>query len=288
MNWILAAFLMFSSSVLMYLLVRYATRLNISASMQNVSMFIIPTLFYIGIAGIQNINLSLTLYEWIVIIVTAVGFSYFGSRFSMDSIVEAPNPGYSLIISKSYVVMTSIASIFLFRQELTVRSAIAIVCIVVFSSFIMIDPHVHQQKSKIKQSWLLLAIGAFFCWGMLALASKYLLNMGVSVISRLVWVSGIASLLFAWDAKKQLIRISNFSLRQFVVFGIIGLLSAAFNYFMQVGIQFAPNVGYINAVNASSISAVTVGAVLLFHDNFSKRKFLGVVGVTVGLILLVI
>jgi hypothetical protein len=72
------------------------------------------------------------------------------------------------------------------------------------------------------------------------------------------------------------------------VFSTIGILSAAFNYFMQVGIQLAPNVGYVNAVNASSISAVTIGAVLFFHDDFSKRKFLGVIGVTIGLILLVI
>jgi hypothetical protein len=28
--------------------------------------------------------------------------------------------------------------------------------------------------------------------------------------------------------------------------------------------------------------------VLLFHDDFSKRKFLGVIGVTIGLILLVL
>lgn len=150
MNWIIAAFLMFFSSVVMYLLVRYATRIHISAAMQNVSMFIIPTLVYIVLANMQHIRLSLTVYEWVIMIVTAIGFSYFGSKFSMDSIVEAPNPGYSLIISKSYVVMTAIASIFLFQQSLNLKSAIAILLIVGFSSLIMIDPHVHQKKVKIK------------------------------------------------------------------------------------------------------------------------------------------
>jgi len=288
MNWIIAAFLMFISSVVMYLLVRYAVRIHISAGMQNVSMFIIPTFLYIAIAEIQHIRISLSVYEWIIMIVTAIGFSYLGSRFSMDSIVEAPNPGYSLILSKSYVVMTAIASIFLFHQDLNVKSAIAILLIVGFSSLIMIDPRIHQQKAKIKQSWLPLSLGAFFCWGMLALASKYLFTLGVSVISRLVWVSGIASLLFAWDVRKQLSHIAKFTQRQLIVFSVIGILSAAFNYFMQLGISSAPNVGYINAINASSISAVTVGAVLLFRDDFSKRKFVGVIGVTVGLILLVI
>jgi len=251
-------------------------------------MFVVPLLVYISLATIQHTRLILTPYQWIVMIVASIGFSYLGSKFSMDSIVLAPNPGYSLIISKSYVVMTVVASIFLFDQEITIRSAIAILCIVIFSSFIMIDPNIHQQKAKIKEAWLPLAVGAFFCWGGLALASKYLLNMGVPVLSRLVWVSGIAAILFVFDARKQLSQIAKFTKRQLVVLGIIGVLGASFNYFMQVGIQLAPNVGYINAINAASISAVTVGSVLLFHDNFSKRKFFGVIGVTVGLILLVI
>jgi len=257
MNWIFAAFLMFISSVFMYLLIRLATRLHISGSMQNVSMFVIPLIVYIFLVNTWRIHLTLTLYEWVIMFVTAVGFSYLGSKFSMDSIIEAPNPGYSLIISKSYVVMTAILSVYLFHQDLTLRSVIAIFIIIFFSSFIMINPHVHQRKEKIKQTWLPLALGAFFCWGMLALASKYLFTLGVPVLSRLVWVSGIASIIFLWDARKQLKQITAFSKRQLVVFGVIWILSAAFNYFMQVGIQLAPNVGYINAINASSIAAVT-------------------------------
>jgi hypothetical protein len=288
MNWILASGLMFASSVVMYLLIRYATKISISPAMQNVSGFVIPTFLYVALAITQHTSLALNLFTGAIMVVTAVGFSYFGSKFSMSSISEAPNPGYSLIISKSYVVMTSIVSVFLFHQLITLRSAAAILCIVLFSSLIMVDPKVHKEKEKIKQSWLGLAIGAFFCWGMLSLASKYLFTLGVPVISRLFWVSSIASSLFLWDVRKQLTHISHFSKLQLFVFGIIGVLSAAFNYFMQLGIQLAPNVGYVNAINAASISAVTVGAVLLFNDNFSKRKFLGVVGVTFGLIMLVL
>jgi drug/metabolite transporter (DMT)-like permease len=259
-----------------------------SSAIQNVSMFVVPTLVYMVLTQLQHIDLSLNLFEWMIVIVSAIGFSYLGSKFSMESIAEAPNPGYSLIISKSYVVMTAIASIFLFNQELTLRSAFAIGCIVVFSSFIMIDPHIKKGKSTIRKTWILLALGAFFCWGGLSLASKYLFILGVPVLSRLVWVSSIGSGLFLWDARHQLGHIKIFTKRQLAVLGATGLLSASFNYFLQLGIQLAPNVGYINAINASSISAVSVGAVILFHDDFTKRKFLGVIGVTIGLILLVI
>ena len=150
MTWIIAAALMFLSAVFMYLLIRYATRIHISGAMQNVSMFIIPTFVYVFLSSTQRIRLSLTPYEWVIMIIAAIGFSYLGSRFSMDSIIESPNPGYSLMISKSYVVMTAIASIFLFHQVLSIKSAIAILLIVGFSSLIMIDPRVRQDKTKVK------------------------------------------------------------------------------------------------------------------------------------------
>jgi uncharacterized membrane protein len=68
----------------------------------------------------------------------------------------------------------------------------------------------------------------------------------------------------------------------------IGILFAGFNYFMQLGYAVAPNIGYVNAINAASIALVAVGAAVFFHDDFTRKKFIGVVGVTAGLILLVL
>jgi hypothetical protein len=178
MNWIVASFLMFLSAVVMYLLVRYATRIHISAAMQNVSMFIVPLLVYITLATTQRTRLALTPWEWFIMIFAAIVFSYLGSRFSMDSIVESPNPGYSLMISKSYVVMTAIASVFLFHQVLNIKSAVAILLIVGFSSLIMIDPRVHQHNIKVKNRWLPLAIGAFICWGGVGSCVKIFIEYG--------------------------------------------------------------------------------------------------------------
>jgi uncharacterized membrane protein len=57
---------------------------------------------------------------------------------------------------------------------------------------------------------------------------------------------------------------------------------------MIVGLDLAPNIGYVNAINASSISAVTVFSAILFKDDFSLKKFIGVLGVTAGLLLLIL
>jgi uncharacterized membrane protein len=69
---------------------------------------------------------------------------------------------------------------------------------------------------------------------------------------------------------------------------IIGLLSAGFNAFQFSAIQSAPNVGYVNAINAASIAAVTIGAVMLYKDEFSIKKFIGVIGVTIGMVLMLV
>lgn len=75
-------------------------------------------------------------------------------------------------------------------------------------------------------------------------------------------------------------------------FFIIFLLSIVGSYLPNVtslnSIKLAPNIGYVNAINASSISAVTLFSALLFKDEFSIKKFVGVIGVTAGLILLIL
>jgi hypothetical protein len=67
--------------------------------------------------------------------VQGIFFSYLGNVFSLKGIEYSPNPGYSLIISKSYVVFTAIASIFIFSAPLTMKSVIAILLIVLFIIF---------------------------------------------------------------------------------------------------------------------------------------------------------
>ena len=84
------------------------------------------------------------------------------------------------------------------------------------------------------------------------------------------------------------IRWKTLTKEQMMVLICTGLLSASFNYFMQVGFNTAPNIGYVNAVNAASIGAVSFFSALIFRDELTKQKMLGIIGVTLGLILLVI
>lgn len=286
MHWTVAGFLMFASSIATYLLVRAASVRNISGSLQNVAMFLVPLFIFVPFAFTVEAGLSVTPYQFILLFLSAVLFSYLGSRWSVISIGYAPNPGYSLILSKSYVVFTTVVAVVLFRADITLRAAAAILLIIAFSSLILIDRK-KTHSAGVNPVWLLYAFGAFFCWGMLAITSKYLLEIGVPIYTRLVYVIGIACALFLRDSWKEIGSLRAFTLADWAVWVGMGVFSGAFNYFTQVGYVVAPNIGYINALNAASIAFVTIGASILFHDEFSWRKFTGVIGVIAGLILLV-
>lgn len=286
MNWIIASLLMFLSSVALYLFVRKSNALKTPQQLNNLAMFLIPVIVYLIIIIGTPTNFVLKPFEYFLIVIQGIFFSYLGNKFSLKGIEYAPNPGYSLIISKSYVVFTAIASIFLFNAPLTFNSVIAMLCIIGFSALIMVDKN--KTKSESKALWLPYTIGAFFCWGFLALSSKYLLNVGVPILTRLILSMLVVTVLIFGEVALKKINIFNINKSQLLTLLMIGIFGASFNYFMQVGFDLAPNVGFVNAANAASISLLTLMSYLFFKDELSIKKMIGIVGVTIGLIVLFI
>lgn len=287
MTWILASFLMFVSSIILYLAVRQSSLSKNPTQINNLAMFIFPAIVFCVIAVINKTDLSLNLFQFILIIIQAIFFSYLGNVMSLKSIEKAPNPGYSLVISKSYVVFTSIVSIFMFGSELTTKSIIAILIIIAFSPLLMLS-ETKTKNEKFSSSWLPLAMGAFFCWGSLALSSKYLYTIGVNIIERLIYSTTIVSLLILFETRHKKISFHGFSKKQIWPLIIIGLAGTTYIYYTQVGFDLAPNIGYVNAINAASIAGVTIFSAILFKDELTIKKLIGIIGIISGLIILVI
>lgn len=284
MNWIIASLLMFLSSVALYLFVRKSNTLKTPQQLNNLAMFLIPVIVYLIVTIGTPTRFILTPFEYFLILIQGIFFGYLGNVFSLKGIEHSPNPGYSLIISKSYVVFTAIASIFIFNAPLTSKSVVAILCIIVFSALITIDTN--KSKSESNSLWLPYTIGAFFCWGFLALSSKYLLNLGVPILTRLIYSMIVATTLILGEIKVKKVKILNISRSQLVTLLLIGLCGSSFAYFMQVGFNLSPNVGYVNATNAASISLLTLLSALFFKDELTIKKMIGIVGITIGLIVL--
>ena len=283
MHWVVATLLMFVASIVLYLSVRRASLDKLPVHFNNLASFSVPlTLFTVG-ALITRQSFVLSLREAGILLVSGVFLSYLANKFSLKSIELAPNPGYSLVISKSYVVMTAFLAVPLFGAHLSVTSLVAIALIVGFAALIMLGSgERHRAKST---AWLPLAFLAFFGWGFLTLVAKYLFSQGMSPVVFLIYTElvVVTCILIEMYRKRVLTRSITKHIKPFV---LIGLCSAAFNFFHFTAISLAPNVGYVNATNAASIAAVTVFAALLFKDDLSIKKVIGVFGVTTGLFLL--
>ena len=282
---------MFASSVAMYLLIRKSDFLKIPTQWINLSMFIIPLAVYLIPSLLQHNNFVLTPFQFFIVIIAAIFFSYLGNTFSLKSIEFAPNPGFSLMISKSYVVMTTLVAVVAFHASLNLRSDLAILMILGFSALIMIgdapkNAHPAHEESR-NSRWLLFALGAFLCWGMLSLSAKLLLTMGVQILPRLIYATAIVSVLILAEMKVKKVSFS-LNKRQFLYLLVIGVCGSAFNFFQQTAFDTAPNLGYVNAINAGSIAAVTFCAAILFKDQLTVKKVVGVIGVLAGLVMLVV
>ena len=114
MSWIAYSALMFFASVALYLCVRKSSLEKVPRYLTNLAMFAVPLLVYAAMSLPQPVDFSLTILQWTLLIVTAIVFAYGGNVASLKAIDIAPNAGYSLVLSKSYVVFTTIVAVLLF------------------------------------------------------------------------------------------------------------------------------------------------------------------------------
>lgn len=283
MNWIHASILLLISSVFTYLFIRKAKEHKISVQVQNLAMFF-PSMFIFYFYNlVRDISLSISPQQFAIILGVSLFFSWLGNKASLKALEVSPNPGYSLIISKSYVVMTSILSTKLFDSPLSDTDILSIIIIVLFSALVIIEKK--ERNKKYDFQWIPLTFCAFFAWGFLSLTLRYLTDQDIESTVILFYLDLFVSVLIIGEIIIRKMKIK-FDKTKLFTFLAIGLASTFFNLFMVIGYKLAPNPGYINAVNAGSISVVTLFSSLLFKDELNLKKIIGVIGVVIGLILL--
>ncbi|HSX00352.1 MAG TPA: hypothetical protein VLH38_04920 [Patescibacteria group bacterium] len=285
MHWILADLLMFVSSVALFLTIRKAALLDLPSQLNNLAMFGVPMLFYVGLSlgWLQDFS-RLTPWICVLLVVTSI-VAYVSNAASLRSIKLAPNPGYSLVISKSAVIVTVFLAVPLFGSKLTIQAVLAVLLILAFSTLIVTGPHkTHKSESK-NESWLPLALVAFFGWAFLALSAKFMFRHSVTTMVFLSIFFTLVTTCIVREIRRKHISLEIIQRHRWL-FLQIGLWSSIWNFFLFYALNIAPNPGYVNATNAASIAVVTLLSTLLFKDDLSWRKCLGVFGVIGGLCLL--
>lgn len=273
---------MFAGSNVLYLAIRKAQIEKIDTSVYSIGLFGIPCISYFLLATFSGVSLMVSISQFAIIILTALGWSYLGNYFSQRGILYAPNPGYSLVIQKSYVILTTLISVILFSSEISIQKVVAVLLIILFAGVISIS----GKKKEAQGKWILFSLGAHLCFAFGSLMSKHFLNLGWSPYLYLFYITLTVSLLSIFEAKKKKVSLK-LNKKQLMLILIIGLASVFFNLFMQFAYGSAPNPGYVVAINTSSILALTLLSAYLYKDDLSRQKLIGVLGVTVGLLLLI-
>ena len=292
MTWIHYSFLMYISSVVTYLALRVLQRRKIPSEINNFFMWLFSAVTFISIALFKWEFPGLELKYIVFLLMTAFFLSYLGQKVSLEGIRKASNPGYSLMIQKSYAIYTAIAAVLLFDSELTVKSIFAILIVISFLVLIVKSDEKTHSKTESKE-WVRDSFLAFFAFGTNALAANWLLEQGVEPFVRGFYVMIFLSMLFAIDLFRKNLkdkRLYNYlkDLNAYPWFVIMGVTTGLFNLTMQYAYDLTPNVGYVNILNTASIAAITLLSALIFKEGLTLKKFIGVQGVSVGIILLII
>ena len=284
MNWIIISIGILLSSPMMYLFLRKSKDLKKDIKIQNLSIFLIPTIVYFIYNLVSGTSMIIEIKYFLIILAAAILFSLIGNIFSLKAVQLTKNPGYSLMIQKSYAIFTTIMSVFLFGSLITVKDIISIIIVLVFTSLILIEKSTQKDDNKI---WILYTFGAFFAFGFLSLTNTYLGKQGLTSTVINFYICLIVTISLAIQIFTNKIKLS-FDKMSIGVFIGAGIPASIFNFCLIQGYLLAPNPGYISAVNVASIALLTILYRVFFKDTLTLKKSIGIVGILVGLFMLFI
>lgn len=281
-HWLTLDLLMLVSSVVLYLTIQKATEHGLSLELKSLTMFASPFVAFTTMTLVSGKPLLVGSTPTLILVGTGL-VVFINNYVSLKSLEQAPNPGYSLAIAKSYVVLTTLLAVVLFGARLTSWAALAVVMIVVSVAIVMVDPS--QSRHRLGNSWAALALAAMVLTAGFTLVAKYLATQGIPTLTILSYLFGVGTLCTA--IQLQIRRFKWSQLRGAGGYFVgIGLANTAFNLFNYTALVAAPNVGYVNATNAASTGVITLAAAWLLGDELNRRKLAGVAGIITGLCVL--
>lgn len=286
MNWIIASILLIVWSSIMYLSIRNIDKSYVPIEIKNISMFfapIIPLFIYNKIYSIQII----IEFKYIVILFfTAIFLSWLANITSLISLKTAPNPWYSLMLSKSYVIYTLIFSYLFLWSELSLKKFIIIIFVVFFSFLIIYNKNkIHKIKDK---KWLLYTLYSFLWWWNLAIVLTYLIQKWIASTTINFYLHLFVFIFIVLEIIFKKIKFKAKNNYQILNLIVIWLAYILFQQSMVYWYSVAPNPGYINAANSASIWIITILSWIIFKDDLNKRNIIWIIWIIISLILLFI
>jgi len=287
MSRIIIALLSIVGSVGLYLCLRVLKQYKISTRTQNVIMFIPSSIIFWIWAYLTWEHLWIWRDILALMIPMCVVFSRLPNMLSLQSMQSAPNIWYSLMISKSYVVIAAVVAVPLLWSTLYRTDIVAIAMILWFMSLILIEPQKPSINIQSSSSWIRTALYACIWWAWLALSSSRLIKQWISPLVVNFWIFSIVSIIILIESR---ITAQSFKLPRTAYLSALWVVIfiTLFNRALQKWYATAPNPWYISAANASSIAILTLVSSFIFKDELSLRKIIGIMWVILGIGILMI
>lgn len=127
MNWLLYAVLGTLSLSGMFLAIKKLGTIDIKPNTILVYLFIVASILFIVYNIITKNNLLVAEKNTLLLLMLVGIFSFLGNLFLTKSMLLAKNPGYTLVISSTNVILVTVGSYFLFKSEITITKLIGMV-----------------------------------------------------------------------------------------------------------------------------------------------------------------
>jgi uncharacterized membrane protein len=228
----------------------------------------------------------------VVVIISSV-FYTIGNFADFTAMIKSPNPGYATATKSSNVILITLLSVLIFGSSLTWSKLLGAIIVMAGVILLVIDRKAVKNVGigKGLNDWRILAAVAAVSFALAVLGQKWALRIGFSSAQINLFIFALTFLSFlVWSRKDIKGWISDkVSLKFFLplVF-FAGAFSCLANYFSVIGVGQAPNPGYSESIKYTQNLFIVFLAVPLLGAKFNKQKFLGVVTVLVGAVIVVL
>ncbi len=275
LSWLQNSLIMLVGSVVLYLSIRKSKELGLSTSIQFLSQYLVSTVFVLAALAISGISVIIPLWQILIILSISIFVTYVSNKTSLKALSLSPNPGLSLSIQKSYVVLTTIFAAIFMNSQFEIKDYLAILAIVIATYFIGKKDKANEAKQD--NNWLIYSFITFVGFGSLSLLETYVVrellvhSLVLTFWARTTLIS--LELLNRYRKGEKLVFEKGYNYKTILIVLSIAIGHFLFSYFMKEGYRTAPNPGYVSAINLASIAIITLLSSAIFKDKLDVKQW---------------
>lgn len=280
-NWLNAALWSLLFSALYSLFVKFVST-ELPGSVSLFYIFATQSLCLLAILHSQK-KLSINLSPLLLCILVGC-LCFLGNISEFEAVKLAPNVGYANSLKMGQLVLVTLGSVLLFRdQKLSLGGMTGVLLIV--GGIISFSLEQGEETASSSNSWLWWGVLSTIVFSAMLLIVKKI-TYSVASDTTLFYPLAASSVLFLINgqiaSENFLVGWGNFSV--LCLAGVIGIIA---NRLIFYSVSKAPNAGYVMGINGAQVVVITVASLFLFPDqSISVQGVAALTSILLGVFLL--